>query len=377
VLVFGLLPDTGYDISAVGTLIQLVPGYSYRTTDAGALSFTMDFDATCGDGAAEGIELCDGGDFAQYESGIGMCPAFDSGFDGGDLGCDGSCRITTDGCSGITCHDGVREGHPGMPYSEECDPPDFGAFGNGTDMCSSYDASFVEGSLACLPDCAIDISGCVEPICGDGNQAGLEECDGEDFGPYGIGGIDACRAYDPSTYLSGDLTCVPAGSAGECTIIASDCSSSFSPESNCGDQQLANDYYVDIDGLCGQCDDSRTKSQNNVNEPWCTIARAVSLTNSTRIGAGDTLYVQQGSYGQNFQLDVEGTAGNPLTFIALEIVPSSVRSSNCRLPDSCRSLDTQTCIPLTFPSSPRRSPRSSRCTSPLSRSRRAAVCSTQ
>ncbi len=63
------------------------------------------------------------------------------------------------------CGNGVRE------TGEACDGADFGGFD-----CAA--AGFASGTLACLPDCRLDTTGCVaNPVCGNGVLEIGEECD--------------------------------------------------------------------------------------------------------------------------------------------------------------------------------------------------------
>jgi hypothetical protein len=65
---------------------------------------------------------------------------------------------------------------------------------------------------------------------------------------------------------------------------------------------LAANYYVDKDSIGGTCSDAYTLGQNDITHPWCTIQRGTSgstdytLTPSTAIAAGDTLYIRAGTY---------------------------------------------------------------------------------
>tara|TARA_Y100000310_G_scaffold155538_1_gene155016 strand:+ start:584 stop:4981 length:4398 start_codon:yes stop_codon:yes gene_type:complete len=61
---------------------------------------------------------------------------------------------------------------------EQCDGTDLGVYGNGVDMCSSYNPIYESGDLGCSA-CSVDTSGCVlitPPTCGDGICNGVETC---------------------------------------------------------------------------------------------------------------------------------------------------------------------------------------------------------
>lgn len=66
-------------------------------------------------------------------------------------------------------------------------------------------------------------------------------------------------------------------------------------------------YYVDGAGLCGSCDDTRTKEANSILTPWCTIQHAVDAA-----APGDTIYVRQGTYREEVTLHVSGTQELPI-----------------------------------------------------------------
>jgi len=134
----------------------------------------------CGNGILEpGLgEQCDGQDLGGLN-----CPQL--GFDGGDLACDANCRLDTSGCYNDpdpACGNGVREG------SEQCDGDDFGGL-------TCRDFLYDGGTLACNPDCSLDVSACY--VCGDGTRNGSEDCDG-----YDLGG-KTCQdlGYDDGTLL--------------------------------------------------------------------------------------------------------------------------------------------------------------------------------
>jgi hypothetical protein len=102
------------------------------------------------------------------------------------------------------CGDGTID--PG----EQCEPIDLG--GN---TCTSL--GFLPGTLACLPDCTLDTSGC--PLfpppgtCGNGTIEAGESCDAPDLGGaacasvgFPLGGVLGCTAwcaYDTSGCVSG------------------------------------------------------------------------------------------------------------------------------------------------------------------------------
>ena len=62
-----------------------------------------------------------------------------------------------------------------------------------------------------------------------------------------------------------------------------------------------NTYYVDDD-----CDGS---GNGSLGDPWCTIQEAANV-----VGLGDTVLINPGTYAGGVQVDVSGTAVNPITF---------------------------------------------------------------
>jgi arylsulfatase A-like enzyme len=114
---------------------------------------------TCGNGALEVWEACDGSDFGTL-----TCGSF--GCTGGTLTCSATCRVNQWSCTGCgTCGDQVLD--PG----EECDGSDFGAL-----TCADFGCA--AGTLRCTAGCVIDSeSFCTE--CSACNNNGLCEA-GED-----------------------------------------------------------------------------------------------------------------------------------------------------------------------------------------------------
>jgi hypothetical protein len=66
------------------------------------------------------------------------------------------------------CGNGIQEG------LEDCDGTDLGG-----KTCVSL--GYLSGSLACNGSCGFDTSGCVAPVCGDNVAEGSEVCDGTDL----------------------------------------------------------------------------------------------------------------------------------------------------------------------------------------------------
>jgi hypothetical protein len=199
-------------------------------------SFCWGTTAECGDGERAISEPCEGAD-------LGGATCANLGYDGGELSCDGTCNYDLSECigSGPDCGDGVAEG------DEMCDGTDlrglscedFGFTGgaldcspqctlslfncihepecgndiaernelcDGTDLrgasCELLDVG--TGGLACSPTCDdYDYSGCtLQPECGNDVAEGVEVCDGIDLRELG-----SCRLFG---YASDDpVGCLP------------------------------------------------------------------------------------------------------------------------------------------------------------------------
>jgi uncharacterized protein YkwD len=138
----------------------------------------------CGDGTAEGIEACDGSDLRGED-------CLSQGFAGGTLACNATCDgFDTSGCTGTgpECGDGTAEG------IEACDGSDL----RGEDCLSQ---GFAGGTLACNATCdGFDTSSCESSSCGNGTVEGGEVCDGADLNGEDcvsqgfVGGTLACNA---------------------------------------------------------------------------------------------------------------------------------------------------------------------------------------
>jgi len=122
----------------------------------------------CGDGAATGLEECDGADLLGK-----TCTT--EGFDFGDLSCLEFCVLDTFDCRSLSdfCTDGT------IKPPEQCEFNDL----NGQ-TCT--DLGFDGGDLACstasATDCKFNTSDCTGgPECGDGLAVGGEICDGTDL----------------------------------------------------------------------------------------------------------------------------------------------------------------------------------------------------
>jgi cysteine-rich repeat protein len=91
-----------------------------------------------------------------------------AGFAGGRLACDAQCALDTSGCVAAVCGDGI------IGRNELCDGVDLDG-----ETCESQ--GFDAGTLGCTNRCAFDTSLCVFFSCGDGAANGGEDCDGADL----------------------------------------------------------------------------------------------------------------------------------------------------------------------------------------------------
>ena len=166
--------------------------------------------ATCGDGMADGTEMCDG-----YDLGGKSCVSL--GYDEGVLACSSTCTLDTSGChTSSGCGDGV------VQAGEACDGADL----NGQ-TCSSL--GYAGGVLMCHSDCTLDTSSCESPpSCGNGVVDAGEDCDGADLGG------STCLSLG---FGGGSLSC-----GGACSFDTSGCE----PASDCGNGVI--DTGEDCDG---------------------------------------------------------------------------------------------------------------------------------
>ncbi|MBI5547610.1 MAG: hypothetical protein HY901_27315, partial [Deltaproteobacteria bacterium] len=137
---------------------------------------------TCGNGAIDQGEACDGTDLAGQS-----CTT--QGFASGVLTCKPGCTFDTTACVAVpTCGNGA------IDQGEACD---------GTDLAgqSCLTQGFASGALTCSPTCTFDSTGCVAaPSCGNGAVDQGEDCDGTDLAG------ESCLTQG---FASGALTCSP------------------------------------------------------------------------------------------------------------------------------------------------------------------------
>lgn len=163
--------------------VLVIPKYSLaqnwvQNFDA---STTVEIIISCGDGKAEGVEVCDPGDPPTFPLDVGTSTClnfldiFGDPFSDGDLDCLGDCsNFDTDNC--YTC------GNTNKENAEECDGSDFGGV-----TCITY--GFDSGSLICTSQCQISTINCVA----------LENQGGSGGGGGGGGNPRSSQGYLPGS----------------------------------------------------------------------------------------------------------------------------------------------------------------------------------
>jgi hypothetical protein len=131
--------------------------------------------ASCGNGAAEEGEACDGLDLRG-----GRCEDF--GRLAGTLRCTASCMLDLSGCPPPdTCGNGVQE------TGEACDNDDLGG-------AACTDLGFADGDLACTADCTFDMSGCRYACVDECTTEGDQTCLGTTI-QVCVAGPDGCLVW--------------------------------------------------------------------------------------------------------------------------------------------------------------------------------------
>ncbi len=146
--------------------------------------------ATCGNGALDNGETCDGNLFAGGKT---ACSAWDEKYGSGNVICN-ACSIDYRNCvEKPACGNGI------LDNGEPCDGD---LFSGGNTACSAWNANYMSGDVSCR-NCAIDYTNCIErPACGNGVLDNGETCDGNLF----AGTKTACSAWDEN-YQSGTVSC--------------------------------------------------------------------------------------------------------------------------------------------------------------------------
>ncbi len=172
-------------------------------------------DATCGNGARETGEQCDGED-------LGGATCATAGFLAGVLSCDAGCTWNTDLCfNAEPCGDGL------IGLSEDCD-------GTNLDGQTCLSLGWHGGTLACTGDCAWNLASCeLAGRCGDGilQEAHGETCDGADLSGQTCQGLG---------FHGGALACTTG-----CTLDLTSCEAA----GRCGDDVIQATHGETCDGM--------------------------------------------------------------------------------------------------------------------------------
>ncbi len=183
----------GEDSTSTGVVDSSSSSTAAPTTDPSTSSGVVDDStgevAVCNNNVIEGDEVCD---LSQVNG--ETCQSL--GYQGGQLGCLLTCTdYNLLGC--FIC------GNEVIDIAEDCE----GEFVPEDVTCQSM--GYEAGTVTCGTDCLYDVSDC--SICGDGIQAGPEQCDGIDFD----GQTCASIGFD-----EGNLAC----NLASCTFNVSGCS---------------------------------------------------------------------------------------------------------------------------------------------------------
>ena len=194
----------------------------YVSGDVSCNACVLDFgncfaEPTCGNGAIENGEPCDGTLFAGGKT---ACSAWDAKYASGKVSCH-DCALDYSQCvEKPDCGNGI------LDSGEACDG---NLFAGGNTSCDAWDASYIGGTVRCKSNCTIDVSQCKKttaPVCGNGMLESGEPCDGNLF----IQSDRACSAWS-SQFVSGRVQCKG------CKLDLSDCREA-PPEPVCGNGVL-------------------------------------------------------------------------------------------------------------------------------------------
>ncbi len=255
----------------------------------------------CGDLIINGTEVCDGPDMSGVTC---LATCLDYGFYAGVLSCNGQCELDPSTCEEY-CGDGVLNGpetcdgtalagytcvnlgyHGGgeLACASDCSALDLsgclggvcgdGVIAAGTEVCDGTELGAVScaslgwsggGTLGCSGDCTFDVTGCLGGVCGDGAITGTEACDGSDF--WGA----LCEDYG---LFSGALTC-----DASCQIDTAACLSDWACGALLEDVRDGRTYpTLAIGGLCWMASNldvgtviptSQQAADNGIIEKYC------------------------------------------------------------------------------------------------------------
>jgi hypothetical protein len=245
---------------------------------------------TCGDGIIGPTEGCE-----DDVSSLPSCEVF--GLAGGDVvSCD-LCQLDTSACTVPVCGNDIAEGG----FVEQCDGADL----RGEDCVT---VGFADGTLACTPQCALDVAGCFD-ICGDEDVTGFESCDGVDllgFDCASLGFADGVLACDGVTCERDTTGCFDV----------------------CGDFQK---------GPTEQCDDGDNDATDGCDACVVTACLAPALivegdTTGTTVGGDEFLLSNSCSFGVSvpsdvYALSVPGAGSLTVTLSSLTFQSVGVRTA--------------------------------------------------
>jgi len=239
--------------------------------------------ATCGNGAVDPGEACDGADLGGQ-----TCEGL--GYPGGTLACASSCTLDPSGCDPVSdaCGDGA------VDAGEACDGADLGG-----QTCESL--GFDGGTLACSATCTLDESGCTSgptEVCGNGqddNGNGLSDCEDPACAGEASCSGDSCSAPIPladSMPASSDTTGGTETSSGTCTGPEGTPARvhAFTAGGNPGELGL---LHIELESITDQGLYVRTDCADEASEVGCTDAYAGGTNEvlDLPIEGGQTIYI--------------------------------------------------------------------------------------
>lgn len=93
----------------------------------------------------------------------------------------------------------------------------------------------------------------------------------------------------------------------------------------------ANDYYVDINSLGGNCSNNHP---GTVTQPFCNVSKIESLINNGQLNPGDQIFIREGTYQSLLLQNISGTPGN---YIVIRNYPGESPTIDAKHPNSASS----------------------------------------
>ncbi|MFH1409098.1 MAG: PGF-pre-PGF domain-containing protein, partial [Nanoarchaeota archaeon] len=145
-----------------------------------------------------------------------------------------------DSCLFTYCGDGTLQQPNGEGTNEECDAPNYGVYGDGSNQCTAYDNQFESGDLLCSGTCNIDTSSCVLP----------EECIDYDQDSWSAEGSGNCCGTSGTDECFSGVDCVDDDSSINpgATEVCSD-----TIDQDCSGEDLACDSCTLGEEITGRC----------------------------------------------------------------------------------------------------------------------------